>query len=383
MDLDPLRAALPMLTLCEREGVIFKRSAGNFVAPCPFHAEKSSSFTVHAKDLLSAHCYGCGWNGDIFKFWAEKRGLSLAGKGFAEVVEQLASLCGMAPPRVDVAFSAEAVKRKIPLSILEKRRPDLPELVPLTEEQARQLAERRGYDLAGLWEAGPGRGFLWFCYWPLDRDGRPDSRSRASWCITDRARRVAQFRRLDGGMYEARQNAEEIKAWTTRGAPWLVGCEETGDAVMVLLVEGGADKLAAWTLLRRFAATGQQEVAVCCIFGGSVHIAPECRAMLRGRHVRIVMDVDKERLLKRKARGDIMIRPGTEAACHWQEEMVEAGAVVDVFSLEGLVCWKDGEERPVGDLNDLLLMRDTALMEQVARELLALPEAEMEGREAA
>jgi len=37
----------------------------NYVAICPFHKEKSPSFTVYPNGFK---CFGCGWNGDVFKF---------------------------------------------------------------------------------------------------------------------------------------------------------------------------------------------------------------------------------------------------------------------------------------------------------------------------
>lgn len=372
MDLQPLREALPMADLCGRGGVVLRRGAGGLVASCPFHEETTPSFTIHDRDPHSAHCYGCGWHGDIFRFWSDRHGLPLSGKGFAEVVRQLSSLCGIMPPPSDVRFSAIPPDRKAPPSILEQEPPRLPELTPLLPAHAEALIRLRGYDAAGLREAAR-RGYLHCCDWPLDADGRPGSRSSASWCITDSARRVAQFRRLDGELYFAGKDREGIKAWSTRGVRWLVGCQDVKpETELVLLVEGGADFLAAWTLISRHAAalSPVPSLAVCCIFGASISIAPECRAMLAGKRVRIVMDVDAPRTVKRKGK-EIQARPGTEAAARWSTELTGAGAVVDVYSLEGLSCRKNGEERPVGDLNDLLLMEDAELSAAIALQLLS------------
>lgn len=44
-------------------------------AICPFHDEKTASFSVK-KDEQYAHCFGCGWGGDIISFIQKKRGLS-------------------------------------------------------------------------------------------------------------------------------------------------------------------------------------------------------------------------------------------------------------------------------------------------------------------
>jgi len=54
------------------------------LAPCPFHAEKTPSFTVYP-DSQHYHCYGCGKSGDVFTFVMEREGLS-----FREAMEMLA-----------------------------------------------------------------------------------------------------------------------------------------------------------------------------------------------------------------------------------------------------------------------------------------------------
>ena len=55
-----------------------------FVALCPFHAEKSPSFYV-TPDSQFYHCFGCGKSGDVFTFLMEREGLT-----FREAMESLA-----------------------------------------------------------------------------------------------------------------------------------------------------------------------------------------------------------------------------------------------------------------------------------------------------
>jgi DNA primase len=67
------------------------RKAGRdqMVGICPFHAEKTGSFSVSpAKQVY--YCFGCGENGDVFKFVGRTESLS-----FVEVVERLASAAGV------------------------------------------------------------------------------------------------------------------------------------------------------------------------------------------------------------------------------------------------------------------------------------------------
>jgi hypothetical protein len=60
-----------------------KRSASRFVACCPFHQEKSASFTIYPK-TNTAHCFGCNWSGDSIKFLMDYRQFS-----FKEAVSEL------------------------------------------------------------------------------------------------------------------------------------------------------------------------------------------------------------------------------------------------------------------------------------------------------
>ncbi|HEY8417674.1 MAG TPA: DNA primase [Limnochordales bacterium] len=61
----------------------------NLVGLCPFHAEKTPSFTVNPEKQLF-HCFGCHAGGDVFAFLMKRTGV-----GFAEAVEQLAQQAGI------------------------------------------------------------------------------------------------------------------------------------------------------------------------------------------------------------------------------------------------------------------------------------------------
>jgi DNA primase len=85
--------------------VPLKKVGGNFSACCPFHDEKTPSFTVSpAKQFY--HCFGCGKHGDAINFLMELNGMS-----FIDAVESLASYAGMQVPvqqdvvRADVSES--------------------------------------------------------------------------------------------------------------------------------------------------------------------------------------------------------------------------------------------------------------------------------------
>lgn len=73
--------------------VRLKKAGRNYQACCPFHNEKSPSFTV-APDKQFYHCFGCGAHGNALDFLMEYDGLD-----FPDAVEELASMLGVDVPR--------------------------------------------------------------------------------------------------------------------------------------------------------------------------------------------------------------------------------------------------------------------------------------------
>jgi len=79
-----------------------KRHGAQMMGLCPFHDERSPSFSVDPQDKLY-HCFGCGVAGDVFGFVMEKEGL-----GFSEAVEALADRYGVELQREQEDPRAEA-----------------------------------------------------------------------------------------------------------------------------------------------------------------------------------------------------------------------------------------------------------------------------------
>lgn len=73
--------------------VPLKKAGANYVACCPFHSEKSPSFSVSPTKQFY-HCFGCGAHGSAIGFVMEHQGL-----GFVEAVEELARSAGLAVPK--------------------------------------------------------------------------------------------------------------------------------------------------------------------------------------------------------------------------------------------------------------------------------------------
>lgn len=70
-----------------------KRAGTNFAARCPFHSEKSPSFTVSPSKQFY-HCFGCGAHGNALKFLTEYDGLH-----FVDAIELLANRVGLVVPK--------------------------------------------------------------------------------------------------------------------------------------------------------------------------------------------------------------------------------------------------------------------------------------------
>ncbi|MCL4471341.1 MAG: DNA primase [Gammaproteobacteria bacterium] len=75
--------------------VPLKKAGANYVACCPFHSEKSPSFSVSPTKQFY-HCFGCGAHGSAIGFVMEHQGL-----GFVEAVEELARSVGLTVPKED------------------------------------------------------------------------------------------------------------------------------------------------------------------------------------------------------------------------------------------------------------------------------------------
>mgnify|MGYP002577584453 CR=1 FL=1 len=84
--------------------IILKRSGRNFSGLCPFHKEKTPSFSV-SPDKQIFHCFGCGVGGDVFTFISKIENIN-----YKESIEMLAEKAGIALPAPD---NSDTTKRDL------------------------------------------------------------------------------------------------------------------------------------------------------------------------------------------------------------------------------------------------------------------------------
>ncbi len=130
------------ITAVVNEKVGLKRSSSRRIGLCPFHAEKTPSFSVNPA-LGVYHCFGCGASGDAITFLRETQGLT-----FVEAVELLASRAGIELTAEDPEAARARQRRATLLEAMERavawyheRLLTAPDASP-----ARAYLRSRGYD---------------------------------------------------------------------------------------------------------------------------------------------------------------------------------------------------------------------------------------------
>mgnify|MGYP000403580500 CR=1 FL=1 len=101
--LDELRARITLSALIGRTVKVTK-AGREFKACCPFHNEKSPSFTINDEKGFY-HCFGCSAHGDAIRWMTDQRGLS-----FMDAIKELAAEAGMEVPAPDPKAAQRAEK---------------------------------------------------------------------------------------------------------------------------------------------------------------------------------------------------------------------------------------------------------------------------------
>ncbi|HEY3348032.1 MAG TPA: CHC2 zinc finger domain-containing protein, partial [Nitrospirota bacterium] len=136
--MDRVRSSVDIVDIVS-EKVKLKRSGANYMGLCPFHSEKTPSFTVSpAKQIF--HCFGCGAGGDALEFLIRSENFS-----FPDAIRRLADRVGIEIPEhgvsqadkaeLDAIYTANEVADEYFRDCLKDRK---------AGEKARQYLESRG-----------------------------------------------------------------------------------------------------------------------------------------------------------------------------------------------------------------------------------------------
>src|SRR5437763_10612348 len=148
--LDELRARTTLSSVI-MPSVKLIRAGREWKACCPFHNEKTPSFTVN-DDKGFYHCFGCGAHGDAIRFLTDQRGLP-----FMDAVKDLAAKAGMEVPAPDPRAKEQAERTASLTEVMAGVAKWYGEqLDGLAGAEARDYLKRRGIDSATAQRFGLG-----------------------------------------------------------------------------------------------------------------------------------------------------------------------------------------------------------------------------------
>ena len=148
--LDELRART-LLSAVIAPSVKLIRAGREWKACCPFHNEKTPSFTVN-DDKGFYHCFGCGAHGDAIRFLTDNRGMP-----FMDAVKELAAKAGMEVPAPDPRAQQQAERAASLTDVMaEVAKWYAEQLNGLAGAEARDYLARRGIDAATAHRFGLG-----------------------------------------------------------------------------------------------------------------------------------------------------------------------------------------------------------------------------------
>ena len=148
--LDELRART-VLSAVIAPSLKLLRAGREWKACCPFHNEKTPSFTVN-DDKGFYHCFGCGAHGDAIRFLTDNRGMQ-----FMDAVKELAAKAGMEVPAPDPRAKEQAERAASLTEVMaEVARWYSEQLQGIAGAEAREYLKRRGIDQATVQRFGLG-----------------------------------------------------------------------------------------------------------------------------------------------------------------------------------------------------------------------------------
>ena len=142
------------------EQVRLKKSGNNYLGLCPFHQEKTPSFSVHSARQFY-YCFGCGAKGDVFQFVIATERLS-----FPDAVRRVAQLAGIPVPQEVPSGGASSPEAHLRAALQEVHQRTLEfyrkQLQSSEASSLREIIRKRGVTAETVEEFGlgfaPGKG---------------------------------------------------------------------------------------------------------------------------------------------------------------------------------------------------------------------------------
>jgi len=350
-----VKQANPLNEYLAKRGVELHGTGNRLTALCPFHDEKTPSYTVYLDTAdQHAHCFACSFHGDVIEHEQKFTGASfpeacfaLGGKDdhppqhISNVVRKV--MASILDPSLEHKVLQPASRVRI--TNADNSRPDPPrDIHEGSPDELRKLSRLRRLSIASL-SLASSAGVLRFatvCGFP-------------SWIVTDASGRAMEARRMDGKEYPAVGKLGERKSHALKNSrkSWPVGIQPQGLDLAhfdtILLVEGQPDLLAGYHFIEAAMANdphpgrSYKMLPVAILGRSNTIIPPDAQAVFRGKRVRTYSHADSD-------------HKGREAGERWMKQLHSAGAgPIDAFDFRGLFR-RDG--KPINDLNDCAVIRD-------------------------
>ncbi len=213
-DLEEIRRRADIVEIISPH-VALRKAGRRLVGLCPFHQERTGSFTVDPETGLW-HCFGCKAGGDLFRFVEMIEKVT-----FAEAVEMLARRFGVAPRRPAQAARQRDRERLLALhaAACEFYRAQL--RAPAGRQAAAYL-QRRGLSMECIESFSIG-------YAPGSWDGLLAAMARGGYSGQELARGGLAVPREDGGFYDRFRDRVMFPIWDSTGRVIAFGGRALGD----------------------------------------------------------------------------------------------------------------------------------------------------------
>ena len=284
-DNSPLALAKDRVTIFELGARFFPSWRPGKSCASPFREDRKPSFSIFA-DGREWNDFATGQHGDTVDFLAKARGIALP-----DACRELIDLAGSGASTIPHAPIAPPRPAESPVRPVCAETPASAGLWREMQTRIRRgsiaeletLARLRGLPVYAGLQLASNAGQLWFVE-------ALDGRERVTaWLLTDKSRRVAQLRRLDGKPWQGIGAKAKTLVAASGDAAWPVGAADIGDRPRVLVAEGSADFLCLWHLI---ATAGATDCAPVGMLGAGQSIHPEAASLFRGKDVTIYPHAD-------------------------------------------------------------------------------------------